>query len=46
MPLEVILNETSGGTVYYTLDGSDPRDPSTGELSESAVEYTEPFHVS
>jgi hypothetical protein len=38
------------GTIYYTLDGSDPREPG-GALSSSAIEYvgaetlTQPTHV-
>ncbi|MEN9020791.1 MAG: lamin tail domain-containing protein [Verrucomicrobiales bacterium] len=31
----------SPGTIYYTLDGSDPRDPDTGEVSDSAIVYDE-----
>jgi hypothetical protein len=31
------------GTIYYTLDGSDPRDYGSGALSASAQEYTGPL---
>jgi hypothetical protein len=32
-----------GGTIYYTLNGDDPRVPFTGSVSNSAVAYTGPF---
>ncbi len=31
------------GVVYYTLDGSDPRNPLSGSPSASALVYAEPF---
>ena len=34
-----VINENSGGTVYYTLDGSDPRTPYSGIPSANAREY-------
>lgn len=36
--------EAAGGTIYYTLDGSDPRLPG-GALSPAAVRYTEPISL-
>lgn len=35
--------ESVGGTIYYTLDGSDPRAAGTGQPSPSAHVYTEPL---
>ncbi|MEZ5327515.1 MAG: lamin tail domain-containing protein [Verrucomicrobiales bacterium] len=34
----------TNGTIYYTLDGSDPRTPA-GQNAPSAVQYTEPITV-
>mgnify|MGYP002621569795 CR=1 FL=1 len=34
-----MTNPNGSGTIYYTLDGTDPRDP-TGALSPSAIAYT------
>ncbi len=34
------------GSIYYTLDGSDPRKRVTGEVSDSAIVYTEPLEIS
>ncbi|MCP4167477.1 MAG: hypothetical protein GY759_16530 [Chloroflexi bacterium] len=34
------------GSIYYTLDGSDPRAKVTGEVSDSAIVYTEPVEIS
>ena len=41
-----IINENSGGTVYYTLDSSDPRTPYSGIPSNSAREYSSPLILS
>ncbi|MCD6304511.1 MAG: lamin tail domain-containing protein, partial [Planctomycetes bacterium] len=40
-----INDANSAGTVYYTLDGSDPRLPG-GSLDSDAIAYTEPITVS
>lgn len=37
--IDVALSSNTGGTVYYTLDGSDPRS------SEKRKEYTEPLQL-
>jgi hypothetical protein len=37
---------SSGGTIYYTLDGNDPRTPYTGAVSSSAITYTGGFTIS
>ncbi len=34
---------SSGGTIYYTTDGSDPRTPFTATISSSAIQYTGAF---
>jgi len=34
---------SSGGTIYYTIDGNDPRTPFTGTISSSAIQYTGTF---
>lgn len=31
------------GSIYYTLDGDDPRDPATGDIAAGALEYTAPI---
>lgn len=36
----VLAMSASGGTVYYTLDGSDPRTPTGANVSASANRYT------
>lgn len=41
--VKVAIAPTSAGRVYFTLDGSDPRDHLTGGVSNSAIEYEEPF---
>jgi hypothetical protein len=33
--------KASGGTIYYTIDGSDPRQKG-GEVSPQAKEYSQP----
>ena len=38
-----IVNKNGGGTVYYTLNGSDPRTPYSEIPSTSAVEYSSPL---
>ena len=43
--VEVSIEPTSSGTLYYTIDGSDPRDPTTGRLAATAIQYQEPFTV-
>lgn len=35
-----ITNPNGTGSIYYTLDGSDPRDPSTNSPSGTAILYT------
>jgi hypothetical protein len=35
----------SGGTIYYTTDGNDPRTPFTGAVSSSAVAYSGSFTI-
>jgi len=40
----VLNNPNSSGTIYYTLDGSDPRDPG-GAVSGSATSYSGPFNL-
>ena len=39
-----ISNPNPAGIVYYTMDGSDPRDPAAGQngVSASAIRYTRP----
>ena len=39
-----ISNPNPSGIVYYTMDGSDPRDPGAGQngISASAIRYTRP----
>ncbi|MCH2064447.1 MAG: lamin tail domain-containing protein [Roseibacillus sp.] len=39
-----ISNPNPGGTIYYTMDGSDPRDPGAGGnlVSADAIRYTGP----
>ena len=39
-----ISNPNPGGTIYYTMDGSDPRDPAAGGnlVSSRAIRYTRP----
>ncbi len=44
-PTEVSITPASSGLVYYTLDGSDPRNETTGGVSENAIEYESPFNV-
>jgi hypothetical protein len=34
---------SSGGTIYYTTNGNDPRTPFTGTISSSAIQYTGAF---
>ena len=34
---------SSGGTIYYTTDGNDPRTPYTGAVSPTAIPYTGSF---
>ena len=41
----VLGNPNSSGTIYYTLDGSDPRNPGGG-ISGSAISYSGPFTLS
>lgn len=41
---QVTLTAAPGTTIYYTLDGSDPR-TNGGGISPSAIEYTGPFSV-
>lgn len=42
--LSMALSPTSaGGTIYYTLDGSDPRLPVTGEVGPTTQAYTGPI---
>ncbi len=36
----VMTHENSTGTIYYTLDGSDPREYGTGDVADHAVSYT------
>ncbi|MCC5807459.1 MAG: CotH kinase family protein [Opitutales bacterium] len=38
---QAVVLSAAQGTIYYTLDGSDPRTPFTGELSPSAVALTD-----
>lgn len=40
-----VVNPNNGGTIYYTLDGSDPRLPG-GDISSSASVYTTAIPVS
>ncbi|GBC59198.1 hypothetical protein DENIS_0134 [Desulfonema ishimotonii] len=35
---QISLNAPKGGTIYYTLDGSDPRDPG-GTINKNAINY-------
>ena len=42
--LSVTLNPTSGGTIYYTTDGSDPRAPG-GATSPTALPYSSPLNL-
>ncbi len=34
---------SAGGTIYYTVDGSDPRLPVTGDVGPTALAYTGPM---
>lgn len=34
-----LTHTNAAGTIYYTLDGSDPRQPGTGDVSGSAIPY-------
>ncbi len=43
--LVTISNTTDAGTIYYTIDGSDPREPG-GATSASALVYTGPIQIS
>jgi hypothetical protein len=36
---------SSGGTIYYTLDGSDPRVPYTASVSPTAITYSGGFAI-
>ncbi|MBN2018635.1 MAG: lamin tail domain-containing protein, partial [Sedimentisphaerales bacterium] len=36
---------SSGGTIYYTIDGNDPRVPFTGAVSASAIAYSGGFTI-
>ncbi|UCG48421.1 MAG: lamin tail domain-containing protein, partial [Phycisphaerales bacterium] len=36
---------TGSGTIYYTINGSDPRLPGGAVNTSSATEYTEPFSI-
>lgn len=40
-----VILEGSGGTIYYTLDGTDPRRPG-GTVSPKAIVYTKPIPLS
>ncbi len=47
LPLNATLpisNPNASGTIYYTLDGSDPRDPTAGGnlISATAISYADP----
>ncbi len=35
----------TGGAIYYTLDGTDPREAVTGDVAETAVRFITPFTV-
>ncbi|MGD0078777.1 MAG: FN3 associated domain-containing protein [Sedimentisphaerales bacterium] len=37
---------SSGGTIYYAIDGNDPRTPFTGTISSSAITYSGGFSLS
>lgn len=41
-----ISNPGNSGTVYYTLDGSDPRSFGSGEVSSSAITYSGAAQIS
>jgi hypothetical protein len=40
-----IDNPNPLGTIYYTIDGSDPRNPLTGDATENAQAYAAPFSI-
>jgi hypothetical protein len=40
-----ITNPNAGGTIFYTLDGSDPRVPGTGAVSGGAQTYSIPIII-
>jgi len=44
--LAMELPEETTGTILFTIDGSDPRVPVTGEVSTSAQEYSAPVTLS
>lgn len=44
VPPEIAVTLTGVGTIYYTLDGTDPRLPG-GALSRNASAYTAPFTI-
>ena len=36
---------TESGTIYYTIDGSDPRERGTGNIAAGAKQYTNPLQI-
>lgn len=45
LELEISRPSGTGGTIWYTLDGSDPRIPDIGEVSPTARAYSEPLTI-
>ena len=43
--LSISLPGGGDGTIYYSIDGSDPRTYGSGELSASASAYSEPLRI-
>jgi hypothetical protein len=42
----VITQANAGGSIFYTLDGSDPRQPGTGAVGAGALSYATPIVIS
>lgn len=43
-PVDLTISATTG-TIYFTIDGSDPRTPVSSSVSASGSIYTDPLHV-
>jgi len=41
----IIITSPEEGTIYYTTDGSDPRQPVTGAAAPTAMEYNTPLNL-
>jgi hypothetical protein len=45
LTLALAAGAPSGAVIYYTLDGSDPRNATTNLFSSSAIQYTGPINL-